>query len=474
MRSALAACILATTTCVAQAQDRDPMLVYEANGTTVRGHLQFGLNAVSERNLFWNFSDTVAPGSGFDPDADWLELYVKAGLSFEKALDGGSAVYGKATAVASYTIGTDAYDFGNTGRVTLEEAYLGFRTQASEGLSYDLSLGPRELKLGTGMLIANGGSSGFERGALKFGPRKAWEMAAIGRVSGSGFTGTAFYIDPNERPANDGKNELAGLDLVYDDPAGGYLGLSYINVLKSQSPYIQAAPGGIGAPNILPGARDGTNALNLYAKSNPLSGAFENWVFTADLAYEWNDDIDLRAWAGRAQAGYTFSRLPWAPTLTYSYQTFSGDDPNTSKLERFDPLYYEGSPSAWATGSKSSMVFINSNVQAHGLALRMQPTRKDTVTLRYAHIRANELRSPIQFGQAARIDTSGGTANVISGVTDAHLSDDLFLEYSRIINRNTFLTAGVSVSLPGDGIKSTVVGNVPNWTGGFINVVFNF
>ena len=456
------------------AQDRDPMLLYDANGITVRGHLQFGLNAVSEQNLFWSFSDTVAPGSGFDPDADWLEVYVKPGLSFEKTLDSGSVLYGKASAVASYTLSTDAYDFENTGRATLEEAYLGFRTTVSNGLSFDVSLGPRELKLGTGMLIANGGSSGFERGALKFGPRKAWEMATIGRVSGGGLTGTAFYTDPNERPASDGKNELAGLDVRYDAPESGFLGATYVKVLKSESPYIRAAAGGAGTPTVLPGARDGTNALSLYAKTSPLSGALENWVFAGDFAYEWNEAIDLEAWAGRVQVGYTFAGLSWSPTLTYSYQTFSGDDPNTTTLERFDPLFYEGSPSAWATGSKSSMVFINSNVQSHGLALRMQPTKKDTLTLRYAHIRANELLSPIQFGQATRVDTTGGTANVISGVTNAHLSDDLFLEYNRIINRNTFLTAGVSISLPGKGIRDTVVGDVPNWTGGFINVVVNF
>ena len=61
------------------------------------------------------------------------------------------------------------------------------------------------------MLIANGATSGFERGALKFGPRKAWEMAAIGRLSYGNFTGTAFYLDPNELPSTDGNNELAGL-----------------------------------------------------------------------------------------------------------------------------------------------------------------------------------------------------------------------------------------------------------------------
>jgi hypothetical protein len=114
---------------------------------------------VSERNLFWNFADTVAPGSGFDADADWLELYTKPGLSVENTLGGGQVLYGKGSVVASYTFGTDAYDFGRTGRVTLEEAYIGLLTRGDWAL--DVSLGPRELKLGTGMLIANGGGQRF-------------------------------------------------------------------------------------------------------------------------------------------------------------------------------------------------------------------------------------------------------------------------------------------------------------------------
>ncbi len=447
------------------------MLIHEANGMTVRGHLQFGLNMVSERNLFWNFADTVAPGSGFDADADWLELYTKPGLSVENILGGGQVLYGKGSVVASYTFGTDAYDFGRTGRVTLEEAYIGLLTRGDWAL--DVSLGPRELKLGTGMLIANGGASGFERGALKFGPRKAWKRAVIGRASAGHVTGTVFYIAPNERPAADGQNTLAGLDLRHEDLAGGFLGMTYAKVLKSTSASIQAAPGGVGPPTILPGAREGIQVFNLYVQTPPFGGALKDWVFTTDLAYQRNDKNRLRAWAGRAQAGYTFRGLPWSPTLTYTHQTFSGDNPHTTAIERFDPLYYEGSPSAWATGSKSSMVFINSNVNSHGLTLRVQPTPVDTLTLRYAHIRANELRSPIQFGQATRLDTAGSTANVIAGVTDPRLSDDLFLEYSRIINRNTYLTAGISVSFPGKGIRNVVAGPVPKWTGGFINVVFN-
>lgn len=456
---------------VIQAQERDPLLFFEANGLKVRGHLQFGLNAVAEQNLFWDLAATTAPSSGFDPDTEWLEAYVKPGVSFEYQLDNGSEVYGKLSAVSSYTLGTDAFDTGDTGATTLEEAFVAIRGELGSGVSYDLSIGARELKLGTGMLLANGATSGFERGALKFGPRKAWEQAAIARLSYGNVEGTLFNLDPNELRSTDGNNELAGFDLRYDDPAGGYVGMTYVEVLNSNSSYPQAAPGGVGAPTVTAGAREDTQTIGFYAKSNPFPGDLQNWTLTSEVAYQWNDRIDLEAWAGRITAGYTFATARWTPSLTVGYQTFSGDDPNTSKLERFDPLYYEGSPSAWATGSKSASTFINSNVNALTLALQVKPTQRDTLTLRYAHIRANELNSPVQFGQATRIDASGV---IVSGVTDAHLADDLFLEYSRIINRNTFLTAGVSVSLPGAGIDNVIGGRADPWTGGFVNVVFNF
>lgn len=454
----------------AEAQEADPMQLYDADGATVRTHLQFGLNAVAERDLFWDLANATGSGSEFNPDTDWLESYIKPGVSFEYRLDTGPVLYGKLSAVASYTLGTDAFDTGDTGATTLEEAYLAVRGEVGNGVSYDLSLGPRELVLGTGMLVANGATSGFERGALKFGPRKAWEMAAIGRLSRGNLTGTAFYLDPNEMPSKDANNEIAGFDLRYADPQGGYLGATFVDVLNSESPYPQANPGSA-PPDVLTGAREGTTALNIYAKTNPLVGVLENWTFTGDVAFERNDNVDLEAWAGRVTAEYAWPDVPMSPTLTYSYQTFSGDDPETPELERFDPLFYQGSPSAWATGSKSASTFINSNVNAHSLALRVQPSPMDTFTLRYAHIRANELNSPVQFGQATRVDEEG---SVVVGVTDAHLADDIFLEYSRIINRNTFVTSGISASFPGEGIKNVAGNDAPTWTGVFINVVFNY
>lgn len=457
----------------AHAAGSDPMLIVDEDNLKVRMHFQAGVNAVAEGNLFWILSDIFAPVFEYDPDKEWIEYYVKPGVSFSRTLPDGVTGYGKASFVASYTQGTDAYDFSNTGRITLEEAYIGARKAFDESVELDVSIGPRELRLGTGMLIANGGSSGFERGALKFGPRKAWEMAAIGRLTHGRTKATAFYLDPNEMPSSDNKNKLAGFDLRFDAAKGGYIGGTYVHILESDNPYPQVLPGGGGAPTIVEGAREKLNAIGFYARTNPLENRFGASFVGVDAAVQWNDRTDMLAWAGRFQAGHAWTNATWSPSLTYTYKTYSGDDPNTARQERFDPLYYDGSPSTWATGSKSSMTFINSNVQAHELALSVNPTAQDKLTFRYAHIRANELRSPVQFGQATRVDVAG-VDNVVTGVTDPYLADDFFVEYSRIINPNTFLTAGVSASVPGNGLSQAAGQGLPVWYGGFLNLVLNY
>ncbi len=451
----------------------DRMLLYDQDGLAIRMHLQAGLNVVAEHNVFWNYADTFAPSSGVNSNASWLEGYILPGLSFTQDV-GGPVAYGKVSAVASGTLGIDAYATGNTGRITLEEGYLGLRSGDKSDPFFDVSVGPRTFKAGTGMLLANGGSSGFDRGALKLGPRKAWEMASIGRFGFDNFTGTAFYLDANEQTESDTHTRIVGGDFRYDGEDDTFAGMTFGHVLRSDQPYPQAAPGGIGAPTLVENGREGLNFVNLYGRAIPFGGSFENVFVAGDFAYQWNERIDMRAWGGRVQVGYTFAEYSWAPTIAYSYQTFSGDDPSTSRLERFDPLYYEGSPSSWSTGSKSSMVFINSNVNAHQLSLRVQPTERDTLTFRYAYISANELRSPIQFGQGTHLEVINGVPNPVAGVSAKHLSDDFFIEYNRVLNPNTYLTAGFSVSIPGPGADSVVSFDAPVWTGGFVNVVVNF
>jgi hypothetical protein len=161
------------------------------------------------------------------------------------------------------------------------------------------------------------------------------------------------------------------------------------------------------------------------------------------------------------------------PTFTLGYQTFSGDDPDTDQFERFDPLYYEGNPAAWSTGTKSSMVFINSNVKSWQVGLSVAPTLQDTFTARLHLIEADQLRSPVQFGQATRVTVQNGVNSPITGVTRHHLSDDLYFEYFRAISANLCLTTGFSVSLPGAGIKS-IVEDPPVWAGAYVNLIANY
>jgi len=443
--------------------------------TEIRAKVEAGVNLVAEDNLFWEFAESVAGNADFNSDARWLEFYVKPGITFRHQAGGKAALYGGASVVTSVTVGTDAFDAGNNGQTTVEELYLGLQSGEAKTGQIDLSFGAREWKAGTGMLLANGGSSGFSRGALKLGPRRAWRVAGLASGRKAGFTGTAFYLDPNEAPDNDTDTSIAGFDLRYDGASGNFAGVTLGKVVRSGAPYPKAPLGGIGVPSIIEGARDGLQFLTAYGRIAPSSGPFANAWLGVDLALERNERIDLRAWAGRVQVGYRFAGHRWRPSIAYVYQTFSGDDPTTTRLERFDPLYYEGNPSAWSTGSKSSMVFINSNVNAHQIVFSIAPGKRDTITARAARISANELGSPIQFGQATRLVFVDGIANPITGVTRAHLSDDFYLEYSRVVTPNIYLTAGISVSVPGAGINSIVPSrDAPFWTGGFVNLIVNY
>lgn len=389
--------------------------------------LEAGIQAAGERRLFWTLADHFASDARFNSDRVWWEFYVKPGLRLRQPLERGAEFYGGLSMVGSGTLRHDAFDTGNTGRASLEDAFLGLRWPLADAATQlDLSVGAQSYSLGTGMLIANGGSNGFSRGALKLGPRKAFEMSAIARLKHRDWSAEAFLLDPNESPDNDSGNRLVGATLGYKPSTEQFIGIAYGEVTRSQAPYPQAPPGGEGIPSIIEGARRGLSFTYGFARWPLLRSADGLLWLGLDAAVEHHKRIDLRAWGGRVELGYAFQAVAGKPKVSYNYQTFSGDDPATPRLERFDPLFYEGSPGAWATGSKASMVFINTNVRAHQLTIEWTATPRDLLALYVAHLRANELRSPLQFGQATRLDFADGVPKLISGVTHAHLSDDIF------------------------------------------------
>lgn len=455
----------------APAVPADP-LRFDLGEGSVKFAIEVGAQVVGQNNAFWNLAEGLAPDEDYDPDLAWGEFYLETGLTLEHPV-GASSVKLGLSMVAAQTAGRDIFDSRGEGRLVLEDAYAALRLDlGGDDKALTLSGGAQSFRLGNGMLIGEGGVDGFERGALIFGPRSAWEMTGIARLELGKVTLQGFHLDPRELDSGDSRTIINGASAEVKIGASGTAGIAYGHVPTSEAPYVKAAPGGAGAPEFIFNGRDGTSFVQAWFKAYPIK-SLPTFYIAGDYAGQRNGRIDLEAWAGRFEVGHTFVKAPWMPTLSYSYTTFSGDDPDTPELERFDPMFYDGSQAGWATGTNGSFVLINSNLRAHRLSVVATPSPQDIVTFRAVTIAANELFSPIQFGQATRPSLDLGAPGIVTGVSTPHLSDDILFEYTRVITPNLFATVAVGHSWPGDGLRSLTSGLV-DWTGVLFNVVAKY
>lgn len=444
-----------------------------AAGWQMTRSVEAGVQVAGESNLFWKLSNTPARNPGFDFNPYWYEFYVKPALGFKRNLGDGRQLYARVSAVGSGTLRHDPFGAGDTGRISIEEFVAGIRMPlGGTRAMVDVSAGAQNFTLGTGMLIANGGSNGFDRGALKLGPRKAFQNSVVAKISQDAFSAQAFYLDPNENPDNDSGTRVVGVDVSYAPANDRKAGIAYGKVPRSHAAYPQAAPGGIGAPLAVPDGRKDLQFVYGYARVPVLPTVLSKGWFGVDAAREWNTREPMRAWGWRTEGGFSLPDVAWTPKFTLGYQSFSGDDPSTARNERFDPLFFEGTPGAWASGSKATWVFVNANVNALQATIELHPTPKDTVTAYLAQVRANQMGSPLQFGQATRLDVPGGAPVVIAGVLRPMLANDVFVKYVRVVNPNTYLTLGFSASFAQSGVNQLVNGQARTWTGWLANVVW--
>ncbi len=83
----------------------------------------------------------------------------------------------------------------------------------------------------------------------------------------------------------------------------------------------------------------------------------------------------LSSEACTAGVSYEFTKIGWAPKLTYRYASFQGDDPATAKSEGFDSLFtgfYDWG--TWWQGEIAGEYFLsNSNLDSHQLRLHLTP-----------------------------------------------------------------------------------------------------
>lgn len=417
---------------------------------------------------WWNLSETFAPSAGYEPDRAWGEMWIKPGVTAELTLQPEAVFYSGLSYVGSGNIGRDVFEQGNRGLYAIEDGYLGLRLGDRERSDQiDVSYGRQPYKIGSGMLISVGAYNGFERGATTSFARRAWEEAGLVKWSRGPVSLDGFYLNPNELRSSDTQTRLAGAKSELAMSETQSIGLAYMNVFESTLPYLSAPV------TLIPNGREGLNTLHAFNRWNPIEEIAPGFYFAGDYAHQWKDAISMSSNAFSGEVGNQFQSLALKPKLSYAFRSFQGDDPATTEFEKFDPLFYEGSPVYWATGSNGSFSFVNSNVQSHRVFFNVSVSQRDTVSFYYWHIRADQVNSPLQFGQAGRLVVVGGEPQLVSGVPDSHLSDDFYVENFRILSPHMFLTTGLAVSVPGAGLRQ-ITNDPTTWFGGLASFAFQY
>ncbi len=192
---AAAAALLAASPLLAADEER-------STGLPKRGRWVFNIDAAVGAFGFANSLYTnVRPDASGDLSDNWLESFAKPALSADFAT-GSSEVYGKLSVVGERTfaappprVGSEASSF------QVEDAFVGWRSGKSLGAIenlLDLSVGRAPYTLGHGMLLWDGAAEGGSRGGYWSNARKAWQLAAVGRLKPRNHTLEAFYLDRDE------------------------------------------------------------------------------------------------------------------------------------------------------------------------------------------------------------------------------------------------------------------------------------
>jgi len=353
LMAALAAAALVAAPAVARAD----FSLYEQNGFKLDGALELGAGIFGAE----------ASNFGADPAAEntgWYEGFVKPGL--KGVYDTGQAglFYGELSYVGSRTFADGdlaGFTSNDSKGWETEQAYVGWRSgdllDALGEDALDISIGEQDFSIGDGFLIMDG-QFDFADGAYWLAPHSSFEQAVVANINTAPVRGDLFYL---ESDADQGNTNLYGANVEYLDETLGTVGASWMTISDSDF-----------------ATRDGMDVYSLRGQGTPFANlGLEQLFLSGEFVYEGGGDtidVDATGWYG--EAGYTFAQCAWAPTLSYRYAAFSGDEAGSSDDEGFDPLFY-GFSRGWGTYFMGEIVgeyyLFNSNEKVHMVHLNAQP-----------------------------------------------------------------------------------------------------
>lgn len=287
----------------------------------------------------------------------WHELALQPGVEFTYKQSDELKWLGGFSVVANTTQGGSdpgGYTRSGDGRVSVEQAYLGFESGA-----WKVTGGSQSFLVGNGFILADGNVDSFGEGGYWAAPRSAFRDGLIAQWSEDGLTAQAFSL--RAKPFN-GDVRINGANIDYQVGEIAQLGAMAFKVDSLDSRLDRIQP------------RDGLTVYNVRALNTHIPGV-QPLTFNAEASVQKgsNGSLDYDASAWYAGAAYEFSSLPFPTTLSYRYARFSGDDdPTDNKQKSWDALTKGFTDwGTWLIGDVvGNYVLFNSNERVHTLHLK--------------------------------------------------------------------------------------------------------
>lgn len=404
----------------------------------------FGAGAGSFSFLNSLFTNPRDEPSG-DLGDNWFEGYVKPSISGTFTLASGAEIFGTASAVGERTYGSAPDLVGNDfSSFAPDDLFIGWRSGRSlaafgeNGLEF--LVGRTPFTLGHGLLLYDGAGEGGSRGGYWSNARKAFEFGTIARAKPGPHTAEFFYLDKDELPEAETGSRLWGANYELRIGESSTFGATYMKWFA----HADVDPG-----------RDGLNVFNVRAYTAPIS-ALPVLSFEFEYAHEANaDELTSNAWV--LQGAYELGDLIWAPTVSYRYAFFQGDDPGTSTNEAFDPLFlgfYDWG--TWWQGEIAGEYFLsNSNLKSHQVRVHAVPGDSIGTGVIFYRFLADQ---PATFG-------------------DGVASDDVAFEMNAYVdwklNQNFTLSVVGGFANPGEAVQQAT-GRTANLALGMFYIAYSF
>lgn len=442
----------------------DLPLLYDQGGT----RLQFKLEALTlyyaNNNAWYGRPDLMLAGNplvagepagaGYE---DWIETYLHYGVYGITPLSQNLYVYGGLSAITSGSYGQELFTDETRTYTGVEDAYVGFITgrtdEAGNRLAFNLSAGRQRFTLANAFLIANTAFNGNERAALQANARWSADLVVLGQLVYNSTKFEAFWVDPDELPVLDTETVIAGLNVESFVRPGLMLGATYLTVPESGQNYF--SPTGT-----IAGTREGLELWDArFTYTQP--GGQSGFHFGGEVARQTNQNFDMDARAAYGEVGYSFAEAAWTPSVSYRLSYFSGDDPDTSTYERWDPLLSGGNGEQWVQGANHFKVVQDSNVIAHRLQARFRPAPRV------------ELVPQLWAFYADQTNNIGGNP-ALTFMSDDEYGYEANLTVKWFASRNVYVHGHVAYTIPGQAVSDALSGTEEGWLSAMVFVRYAF